>query len=139
MANKAEKMATLSASAQFFLNFPKIAINLVAALCLLNRNKIVKNESLGRVLVFTIVLLSLVNILSVIPSVGRFFNIVIPFMVYILISSSHFTNQYKWLVYLLPVMFTYNIYLWFLNMMWATSLSIYFTPLPVHIIRYLFV
>lgn len=139
MSNKAEKMETLSGLAQFFLNLPKIARNLIVIICLLNREKIVKDKSTGRVLEFTIVLLSLTNIISTIPSAGRFLSMVIPFLVYILISSYQFSKQYKWVIYSIPIMYFYSLYIWLLNMMWATSLSIYFTPLPVHIIRYLLI
>ncbi len=139
MANKAEKMATLSTAAQFFMQLPNIAINLAAAICLLNRKSIEKMDSSNRVLDFSVVLLSLANILSVIPSVGRYLYIVIPFLVYIFISNRNMSKQYKWVVYSIPVMFTYAIYLWLLNMKAATSLLIYFTPLPVHLISYLFV
>ncbi len=139
ISNKIERMETLSALAQFFLNLPKIVRNLIVVIFLLNRRKIEKNESLSRVLEFTIVLLSLSNIISTIPSVGRFLNMVIPFLVYILISNYHFSMKYKWVIYSVPVMYFYPLYLWLLNMMWATSLSFYFTPLPIHIIRYLFV
>lgn len=139
LSYKAEKMATLSAYAQFFMDLPKIAINMVAAICLLNRKSIEKNVSSSRVLEFSIVLLSLSNILSVIPSVGRYLNIVIPFLVYILLSNFHLSKQYKWAVYIIMVMYTYPIYLWILNMRIVTSLTTYIMPLPALVFKYLLV
>lgn len=139
MSYRAEKMATLSAYAQFFTGLPKIAINTVAAICLLNRKSLEKNVSSSRVLEFSIVLLSLSNILSVIPSVGRYLNIVIPFLVYILLSNFDFSKQYKWVVYIIMVMYTYPIYLWILNMRIVTQLTTYIMPLPALVLKYLLV
>ena len=139
LAYRAERLSTLSIYAQIFRDLPKVVINIVAAFCILKRHDIEKSECSNRTLEFTIVLLSLANIFSVIPSIGRFLNLVIPFIVYILISNAHILNRYKWIVYFIPVMYTYPIYLWLLNMSSVTLFSTYFMPLPILLYRFLFV
>lgn len=138
VAYRTERLETLSIYARFFMDLPKIAINLIAVLCLLNRKKLEKNEIVSKILEFVVILLSLSNILSTIPSGGRFLNMVIPFFVYLLVTNIQFAKQYKWVVYLIPVMYIYPVYLWLLNVHAVTSLSIYFTPLPFHFIKFLF-
>ncbi len=139
MAYKAERLATLSIYAQIFRDLPKIMINLVAAFCIIKRQDIEKREYTSRCLEFSIVLLSFANIFSIIPSVGRFLNLVVPFLAYILISNTQVLNRYKWVAYLIPVMYVYPVYLWLLNMRSVTLLSTFFSPLPVLITRFLFV
>lgn len=139
MTYRAERLSTLSAAAQFFRGLPRICINLVAALLIFNRKELDKNALSNRVLEFLIVLLSLANIFSIIPSVSRFLNLAVPFLVFIALSNRGVFNRNKWLAYLIPLMYTYPVYLWILNMKSVTLLSTYFMPLPVLVIKYLFV
>ena len=122
------------------VNFlPRFFINVLAVLLLLKEDEIFKNQERKRVMRMMLVLLSFANVTFSIPSVGvRFFRLVFPLLIYLLIKTPSFVNRHKVVVYLFPLAFIVEIVYWFRHMAMVTTITDYITPLPLLMYHYLF-
>ena len=118
---------------------PRVFINVLVVLLLFKEDEIFKNQERKRVMRMVLVLLSFVNITFSIPSVGvRFFRLVFPLLIYLLIKTPSFVNRYKVVVYLFPLVFIVEIIYWFRHMAMVTTITDYISPLPLLMYQYLF-
>ena len=118
---------------------PRVFINVLVVLLLFKEDEIFKNQERKRVMRMMLVLLSFVNITFSIPSVGvRFFRLVFPLLIYLLIKTPSFVNRYKVVVYLFPLVFIVEIIYWFRHMAMVTTITDYISPLPLLMYQYLF-
>ena len=118
---------------------PRVFINVLVVLLLFKEDEIFKNQERKRVMRMVLVLLSFVNITFSIPSVGvRFFRLVFPLLIYLLIKTPSFVNRYKVVVYLFPLVFIVEIIYWFRHMAMVTTITDYISPLPLVMYQYLF-
>lgn len=118
---------------------PRIIINTILVLLFIKRKEISNKQEDYGIFDFMIVLMTFVNFTFVIPSVGvRFFRLVLPFLVFVLIQNPSFVKQYKVLIYCLPIAFSVEILYWFRNMASVTSIIDYIAPFPYLLIHYLF-
>ncbi len=125
--------------AQVLNILPRVFINVLAILLLFKEDEIFKNQERKRVMRMMLVLLSFVNITFSIPSVGvRFFRLVFPLLIYLLIKTPSFVNRYKVVVYLFPLAFIVEIVYWFRHMAMVTTITDYIFPLPLLMYQYLF-
>lgn len=125
--------------AQIANMLPRILINIIIVVLLMNKKDVSGGTERSNIVKYLIILMTFVNFTFVIPSVGvRFFKLVIPLLVYLLIKSPSFTNKYKYLVYSIPVAYSVDVLYWFRKMASVTSIIDYMTPLPVLFIKYLF-
>ena len=105
---------------------PRVFINVLVVLLLFKEDEIFKNQERKRVMRMVLVLLSFVNITFSIPSVGvRFFRLVFPLLIYLLIKTPSFVNRYKVVVYLFPLVFIVEIIYWFRHMAMVTTITDY--------------
>lgn len=138
IADKQLVFQELPMYAQILNILPRILINAIAIVLMLSRKKINGNEENKRIMRYMIVLLTFVNFTFVIPSVGvRFFKMVFPLIVFLLIKQPEVTAKYKYMVYLLPFAFVLDIIYWFRHMADVTSLVDYIAPLPYLLVHYL--
>ena len=124
--------------AQIINMLPRILINVIAIMLLFSKKEVYRNLENKRVMRFLIVLLAFVNFTFIIPSVGvRFFKLVIPLLVFLLMKQPTITAKYKNLIYLLPVAYIADIISWIRHMADVTTLIDYVAPLPYLLVRYL--
>ena len=129
----------MSLYAQVLNILPRVFINVLVVLLLFKEDEIFKNQERKRVMRMMLVLLSFVNITFSIPSVGvRFFRLVFPLLIYLLIKTPSFVNRYKVVVYLFPLAFIVEIVYWFRHMAMVTTITDYISPLPSLMYQYLF-
>lgn len=92
-----------------------------------------KDETSKEFLGFILGYGALVNISSMIPSMNRFWYLLIPFYVYLWVHNSHLMAKYKNLIYLYPVMDLYPIFRLLRNMYYTTDPVLYFSN-TIHIV-----
>ena len=118
---------------------PRLLINAIIVLLIFKRKDVDVNREGNGVFDFMVVLMTFVNFTFVIPSVGvRFFRLVLPLLVFLLIQNPSFIKKYKVLIYCLPIAFSVEILYWFRNMASVTSMIDYIAPFPYLLIHYLF-
>ena len=76
---------------------------------------------------------ALVNISSMIPSMIRFWYLLIPFYVYLWVHNSHVMVKYKSVIYWYPVIALYPTWRLIRNMYYTTDPVLYFSN-TIHIV-----
>lgn len=138
ISNKQFNFQNLPIYAQIFNILPRILINVISLVLLtVSKKNFIEREN-KNVFRFMIVLLAFANFTFIIPSVGvRFFRMVFPFIIFLLIKQPIIASKYKSLIYLIPFAFLLDIVSWFRNMSEVTSIIDYIAPLPLLLIKYL--
>lgn len=95
------------------------------------KGELFKNKSF---LGFTLVYFSCVNFCSIIPSVGRFFVVGYPFIIYIWVSNLNHLKCYNRFLYLMPFAYCYDLFLWFRYVSSVTEWPLYISNV-FHIIK----
>ena len=133
-----ELTAALPLYARIFDALPGYFTLFLSYLIVFNSDKFTQNQLSKQTYQIFIVLATLTNFLSAIPSVYRFKALVVPFMV-ILWAMNHdkFRNFDKYF-YFIPLCYCYSLLYWYRNMSNVTELYLYIFPAPLTAINYLF-
>lgn len=138
IAEKLQAQGTIPFYARVLRLLPRIIINVLVAVCLINRKKLSEEYHSGRVLEFIVVLMCVVNLTLSIPSVGvRFIKMAVPFIVYLFVVNSDLTKRFSSLVYFIPIAYSYEVLYWVRHMISISEWYLYVLPLPLSIIHYL--
>ncbi len=138
IAEKLQAQGSLPLYARVLRLLPRIILNVLVAICLVNRKKLSEEYHSGRVLDFLVVLMCVVNITLSIPSVGvRFIQMAVPFIVYLFVVNSDLTKRFSSLVYFVPIAYSYEVLYWVRHMISISEWYLYVLPLPLSIIHYL--
>lgn len=124
--------------AQIFTALPKYFTLFISYLVVFNSKLFTADSTSSRLFNVFVVLSTITNFLSSIPSMGRFQYMVIPFLV-ILWSMNyqkhkHLDRYFK----LIPIVYCYALLYWFRHMNSITELYLYVFPAPLTVINYLF-
>ncbi len=138
LAEKMQSQARIPMYARILRLLPRIMVNVLVAICLMNRKKLSNKYHSDQVLSFLVILMCIVNITLSIPSVGvRFLRLAVPFVVYLYVVNSHLSNQYYKLIYLIPFAYSYEILYWVRHMISISEWYLYILPLPLSFLHYL--
>lgn len=111
---------------------------LMCLLLIYNRRLINADKKATRLLNSLLIFSSFANFLSPIPSLGRFKMLVIPFMVIVWAYNYNILYKYNKFFYLIPLIYAYSLLYWYRNMNSVTEIYLYILPVPITIIKYLF-
>lgn len=87
---------------------------------------------------FTLAFFSLINICAVIPSMGRFYLVGYPFIVYIWVNEFESLKCYKKYLYMTPYVYAYPLFRWVRSVISVTDILLYFSN-TFHIVYRAFV
>ena len=125
--------------AQIFSALPGSFTLFLSYLIVFNSNKFTQNQLSKQTYQIFIVLATLTNFLSAIPSVGRFKALVIPFMVILWAMNHDKLRFYDKYFFYIPLFYCYSLLYWYRHMSSVTELYLYIFPAPLTTIYYLFV
>lgn len=126
------------AYADFLIALPGYFTILLSYLLVFNRKEINVIGSKKKLLTVFLALSATTNFLSSIPSVGRFRDMIIPFLVILWIQNADVLKKYKKLFNFVPFLYAYSLLYWYRRMSAVTELYLYLLPAPVTIFKYLF-
>ena len=121
--------ASTAGYAKFFNALPRLFELMMVALVLFRR-KYLKNKSVAG---FMIAYFCMVNFLAAIPSMGRYYIVGWPLLIYVWVSEWPAMKRYRNLLMLAPIAYCYNIFLWIRFIIVTTHWSLYLSN-PLHII-----
>jgi len=132
--DRLSKIEALPVYAKILSNLPRYFINFIIIYFIYKRKYFVFNTEDRTVFRFLLVLLAFCNFTKGIPSFGlRFFMLSIPFVSYLcLIYCKKYISLRKY-IYIIPVVYSYNILYWFRDMTTVTDPFLLISVLP-HII-----
>lgn len=134
-----ELTADLPLYAQIFNALPGYFTLFLSYLIVFNSKKFTENPTSKHTYQIFIVLATLTNFLSAIPSVGRFKALVVPFIVILWAMNHDKLRNFDKYFYYIPLCYCYSLLYWYRNMSSVTELYLYIFPAPLTIIYYLFV
>lgn len=123
--------------AQIFNALPGYFILVLSYIIVFNRRIFVQDELSKRLYQAVLVLSTITNFLSAIPSVGRFKSLVIPLIVILWSLNHERLRRFDRLFYFIPLLYCYSLLYWYRNMTSVTELWLYVLPTPAIIINYL--
>lgn len=126
-----KEQAEVFSYAKILFSIPQIFIDILVFLLITKRKFIVSKSISDEVLTFVLVWFAVFNILSIIPSVGRFCTIGIPFVSYLLIENEVYLKNNIKIVYLLPIVYAYSLRYWLIDVSSVTPDWLYMSPLPL--------
>lgn len=124
--------------AQIFNALPGYFILVLSYIIVFNRRIFVQDELSKRLYQAVLVLSTITNFLSAIPSVYRFKQLVIPLIVILWAINHEHLRKYDKLFYLIPIVYSYSLLYWFRKMSYMTEIYLYILPAPAIVIEYLF-
>lgn len=137
-----ERLAGISqygkAYADFLIALPFYFQILMCILLILNRKKINKDRYAGRLMNIMLAMAAITNVLSGIPSMGRFQALVVPFLIIVWAYNHDILSKYDKYFYAVPIVYAYSLLYWYRNMSSVTELYLYILPAPISAIKYLF-
>lgn len=124
--------------AQIFNALPGYFILFLSYLIVFNSNKFTQNQLSKHTYQIFVVLATLTNFLSAIPSVYRFKALVIPFMVILWAMNHDKLRIFDRYFFYIPLFYCYSLLYWYRHMSSVTELYLYIFPAPLTAINYLF-
>lgn len=126
------------AYADFLIALPGYFQIFMCILLIINRREISRNKYSGRTMNILFALATITNFLSVIPVVGRFKVLVIPFLIIVWASNHDILRKYDKYFFTVPVVYAYSLLYWYRYMSSVTEPYLYVFPAPFTVIKYLF-
>lgn len=133
-----ELTAALPLYARIFNALPGYFILFLSYLIVFNSKKFTDNPTSKHTYQIFIVLATLTNFLSAIPSVYRFKALVVPFIVILWAMNHDKFRNFDKCFYSIPLCYCYSLLYWYRNMSSVTELYLYLLPAPFTAIYYLF-
>ena len=124
--------------ARIFNALPGYFILFLSYLIVFNSKKFTENLVSKHTYQIFIVLATLTNFLSAIPSVYRFKALVIPFIIILWAMNHDKLRNFDKCFYSIPLCYCYSLLYWYRNMSSVTELYLYLLPAPFTAIYYLF-
>jgi len=116
---------------------PFYYLNLLVGILIIYRKKLDLSDSGKNVFIMTLILFSFVNFIYYIPSLGdRYLALTIPFLTILWLRICN-DKKIKWLVYAIPLVYSYSLLHWLRNMISVSEPYLYLASLPHIIIKYL--
>lgn len=125
--------------AQIFNALPGYFILLLSYLVVFNEKRFTVDKLSTRLFQYFVVLSTITNFLSSIPSVYRFRQLVIPFLVILWAMNHVRLRQFDKYFYYIPIAYCYSLLYWYRNMSAVTEIWLYVLPAPATLIKYLFI
>lgn len=94
--------------------------------------KQIKNKS---ILGFTLAFFSCVNVCAMIPSIGRYYLVGYPFVIYIWVNEFQVLKSYVKYLYIAPFVYSYTLFRWVRTVISVTDVMLYFSNVFHIIIR----
>lgn len=88
-----------------------------------------------RMLLFTLTYFICVNICAMIPSMGRFYQVGFPLIIYLWVDNFKTMTKYNKFLYFIPLVYAYPLLYWYRRIKEVTEGPIYFAN-PFYIIKY---
>ena len=119
---------------------PNYYVLLLACILIIKKKSICVDANWERLFVMYLIIASFSNFTMSIPSTGgRYIQLSFPFLAILWLKSYENLKQYNSIIiYGIPICFAYSVLHWFRNVMSVTELDLYLFPLPIQIIKYLF-
>lgn len=126
------------AYADFLIALPQYFQICLFYLLILNRRYIKENKNAGNLLSIVLALAAITNILSSIPSMGRFQSMVVPFLTIVWVQNYDILKKYDKIFMLIPFLYAYSLLYWYRQMSSVTEPYLYIFPAPITVFIYLF-
>ena len=126
-----------AAYADFLISLPKYFSLILGYLLIINRKIINRDIASKRLLTIMLAMSAITNFISGVPSLHRFQSFVIPFLVIVWTQNHNILRKYDNLFIVTPLVYAYSLLYWFRYMSSVTELSLYLSPAPITIIKYL--
>lgn len=126
------------AYADFLIALPQYFQICLFYLLILNRRYINANKNAGNLLSIVLALAAITNILSSIPSMGRFQSMVVPFLTIVWVQNYDILKKYDKIFMLIPFLYAYSLLYWYRQMSSVTEPYLYIFPAPITVFIYLF-
>lgn len=140
--NALDKMAgvtTLPLYAQILRALPGYFILALSYILIFKTKQIDSDSDKARFLYLFIVIATITNFISPIPSLNRFSSVtIIPFLVIVWAMNKDVLINFKKFLMLAPVAYSYSILYWLRELISETEIWLYICPAPVTFIKYLF-
>ena len=118
---------------------PNIILSVLTIILIIKKKELEKNDTRKSLIGVYLVLATIVNFAKFVPSLGgRFQMVIIPFLVIVWFYNFEKLQEINWVLYLVPIAYSYRILYWIRYMFLVTDLGLYFFPAPVTIVKYLF-
>lgn len=114
-------------------SLPKLFINTCVIVFIKERDKITNNDTSSKIFGLILLWMTLLNLTSGIPSMGRFIYLVIPIISYLWAKNYIYLNKYNLILYTIPLVFGYQILYWIKNMI-SISDPILYLSTSLHIL-----
>lgn len=114
---------------------PGIYINVLVAILIFKSKKLITDPKKINLLYFVISWISIFNIIGI-STLSRFLTISIPLVIYIWVDFyKTYTYKYNWIIYLIPFVYSYQIFYWIKRMIMVTDPYILFSnPLIISLL-----
>lgn len=125
--------------ARILNELPEIMMTILTFVIISRLKELKKDENFSRLFGVYLVVATIANFLTAIPSTGvRFQKMAIPILAFIWATHLDKLKKVNWVLYLVPLAFSYKILYWIRHMLSVTDWGLYFFPAPITIIKYLF-
>ena len=132
-------MEALPLYARILKTLPSIMLTVLTLIMAINRDNTDNKDKYNSLFNTYLVLATLINFASVIPTIGaRFAKVIIPILVLAWAKYASEHKKYNAVLYWIPIAYSYAILHWLRNMISVTELELYLFPAPATIIKYLF-
>jgi len=118
---------------------PNIMLSVLTIILIAKKKELEKFDTKKSLISVYLVLVTIVNYVMSVPSLGaRFQKLTIPLLVFIWLYYYKKLQKINWVLYLVPIAYSYKILYWIRYMLSVTDLGLYIFPAPVTIFKYLF-